>query len=219
MKKYLKYDLKSSNKFFLSTLVVFIIFLVSILSIRIIGTLNKMIRINSAIDSFKIIIPLILIMVLIWFIFNSFYKDLYTRNGILTFSLPLSFESLIFSKVLVINIFYLVLIGFVLILKTIANLNLEMNLKLLFLMVFLLINLFSQIMLLAMMIYRFKHEKIRAASSFLLIPLILLLNFLLPSYKKTGTYMNWMSFLYLFIVILVLFVLNIKYMKKNFDLS
>ena len=110
MRKYLKYDVKSKMKFFISTIASFIILLISILSIKTIGVFSKRLEINSAINSIEIIVVVVFILTISYFIINTFYKDLYTNRSILTFSLPISAKEFIFAKLIVINIFYWLLV-------------------------------------------------------------------------------------------------------------
>lgn len=219
MLRYLKYDLKSNKKFFLSSFMVFIIFLISILSIKIVGSMNRLIEINSTLDLIEIILSILLIIGQVRFIINTFYKDLFTRRGILTFSLPISFREILFSKLIVINLFYLFLTLFTVILMKFTGIKIKTNLFLIFFFIFLVINLLAQIIFLSMAIYKFKNDRIRSIISLILIPLIILQTFLLPTYRNQGIYISSLNIFYLLGLNIIFFFVNEKYMDRNFDLS
>lgn len=219
MKQYLKYDLKSNRKFFASTFMVFAIFFLSLMSVRLVGNVSKLVEINSAIYSLEIILGLVLIMVLIWFIFSSFYKEFYTKRSTLTFSLPLSISDIILTKILVINLFYLVLAGFVIFINVfLGNFDLELLLRIL-LLLFFIVNFLSQLILFAISIDRFKGKRLFALSSLLIFFLAILLLILILGFGEGRDFLGGFSNGYFFVLSLVLFFVNKKYMKENFDLS
>lgn len=219
MKKYLKYDLISNKKFFGSTFLVFVILFLSITSVRVVGSLNKLIEINSTLYALEIILGLVLLMVLLAFIFTTFYKEFYGKRSVLTFSLPLSFKDIILSKVLVINLFYLLLAGFIgLINLFLPDKNMGLLGKIL-LLLFILENFLSQISLLAIFIDRFKNERIKALASLLIFPLAIIVLIFLRSLVDGEIFLTAFTYLYFLILTLALFYVNKKYIDENFDLS
>lgn len=219
MRKYLKYDLKSNKKFFASTFLVFVIFFLSILSVRLVGSLNSLIEVESAMFSLKIILIIVLSMTLIWFIFNSFYKDFYSKRGLLTFSLPIKFRSFIFSKVFVINLFYFILAGFLLLVYYLLLDTDIYSLLEILLFLFLIENYISQLILLAIQIDRFKNKRILSLFVLLLFPISIIGGLMLLSKEEIGTILNLYSYLYFLLLSLIFFIFNSIYMKYKFDLS
>ncbi|MGO3018961.1 MAG: hypothetical protein ACTIH2_07405 [Anaerococcus sp.] len=219
MKKYLKYDLISNKKFFVSTFIVFAIFFIALISVKAVGSLSKLIEINSAIYSLEIILGLILLMVLIWFIFSSFYKEFYTRRGVLTFSLPLSFKDIIQSKFLVINLFYFTLSIFIILVNLfVGNFNLILLGKIL-LFLFILENFLSGLILFSIFIDRFKDNRVLALTSLIIFPISILGLIFFRSFNGDFKFLDMFTYGYFLALSLILFFVNTIYIGKNFDLS
>lgn len=244
MRKYLKYDVKSNMKFFISTIASFVILLISILSIKTIGVFSKRLEINSAINSIEIIVVVVFILTISYFIINTFYKDLYTNRSILTFSLPISAKEFIFAKLIVINIFYWLLVFLSVFLFYIVGtyLNPKILLSLLFIMI--LINITSLMIFLYIQMDRYIfRRKISIIAIFIITGLIFALGFLinenflvlhnkiiLKNYDymafiysyikyKGQSYINITGFIYYILVFLFLFRINAKILRKDLDLS
>lgn len=219
MKKYLKYDLISNKKFFISTFIVFAIFFLALMSVRAVGNLSKLIEINSALYSLEMILGLVLLMVLIWFIFSSFYKEFYTRRGVLTFSLPLSFKDIILSKFLVINLFYFSLAAFIIFINLfVGNFNLVFLGKVLFFL-FILENFLSELILLSIFIDRFKSNRFLALISLLIFPISIIALIFFRNFNESLKFLDAITFGYFVFLNLILFFVNKKYISENFDLS
>ncbi|MDD7306449.1 MAG: hypothetical protein PUG67_07645 [Peptoniphilaceae bacterium] len=219
MKKYLKYDLISNKKFFSSTFLVFAILLFAILSVRVLGSLNRLIEINSALYALEIIFGLVLLMVLIAFIFSTYYKDFYSKRSILTFSLPLSFRDIIMSKILVINLFYLLMALFTIFLSYIvADRQSRLLVDLLFLL-FILANYLSQLILFAIFVDRFKNQRLQAFLLLLIFPLSIIILILFRSLGEKEGFFDLFTYGYFFVLAICLFFINQKYIRENFDLS
>lgn len=244
MRKYLKYDVKSNMKFFISTVATFVILLISLLSIKTLGAISQSLEINSAINSIEIIVVVVFILTISYFIINSFYKDLYTNRSILTFSLPISAKEFISAKLLVINIFFWLLVFLSVFLFYVVGIymNLKSLLSLIFIMI--LVNIISLLIFLYMQMDRFiLRRKTSAILIFIIMVLILVVGFfvnknflflnnkmLLKNYNymafiyayikyKGAFYINLTSFSYYIIVTLILFRINAKILRKDLDLS
>lgn len=218
MKKYLKYDLISNKKFFGSTFLVFVIIFLAMISVRIVGSINKLIEINQTLNALEIILFLVLLMVLVVFIFSSFYKEFYTRRSILTFSLPLSFKDIILSKILVINLFYLVLAVFVLIINFFIIKRDSGFLGEILVLLFVLENFLTQLILAAIFIDRFKNERIYALLSLMIFPLSILI-LLIFGGLGGARFLSAFTYIYFIGLALLIFYLNQRYINENFDLS
>lgn len=244
MRKYLKYDVKSNMKFFISTVATFVILLISLLSIKTIGAISQSLEINSAINSIEIIVIVVFILTISYFIINSFYKDLYTNRSILTFSLPISAQEFIFAKLLVINIFFWLLVFLSVFLFYVVGIymNIKSLLSLVFIMI--LVNIISLIIFLYMQMDRFLlKRKTSAFAIFIVIVLIFALGFfinknflllnsgiILKKYNymafiyayikyKGDFYINLTSFTYYILISFLLFRVNAKILRKDLDLS
>lgn len=244
MRKYLKYDVKSNMKFFISTIASFVILLISLLSIKTIGAISRSLEINSALNSIEIIVVAVFILTISYFIINTFYKDLYTNRSILTFSLPISAKEFILAKLVVINIFYWLLVFLSVFLFYIVGkyLNTKTLLSLIFIMN--LVNVFSMLIFLFMQMDRFIfRKKTSALVIFIITGLIFGLgffinkNFLLLHNKivlknynymafvysyvkyKGESYINLTGFIYYILIFMGLFLINAKILKKDLDLS
>lgn len=244
MRKYLKYDVKSNMKFFISTVATFVILLISLLSIKTIGAISQSLEINSAINSIEIIVIVVFILTISYFIINSFYKDLYTNRSILTFSLPISAQEFIFAKLLVINIFFWLLVFLSVFLFYVVGIymNIKSLLSLVFIMI--LVNIISLIIFLYMQMDRFLlKRKTSAFAIFIVIVLIFALGFfinknflllnsgiILKNYNymafiyayikyKGDFYINLTSFTYYILISFLLFRVNAKILRKDLDLS
>lgn len=219
MKKYLKYDLISNKKFFGSTFLVFAILFLVILSVRFVGSLNRLIEIDSALYTLEIILGLVLLMVLVAFIFSTFYKEFYTKRSVLTFSLPLAFKDIILSKIVVINLFYVLLAGFVLLISAfLPNRDFGLLAKIL-LLLFILENFLSQIILLSIFIDRFKNNRGYALFNLLIFPLSIIILIFFDSLGQGRSFLGAFTYGYFLILSLILFYVNQKYIRENFDLS
>ena len=245
MEKYLKYDVKSNMKFFISTFLVFLILLVSILSIRVIGKISENLQIAMAINSMEIIVITIFLLTMVYFIINTFYKDLYTNRSILTFSLPIGEGAFIRSKLLVINIFYLSIGVFSAILLFFMRKNIDISLFIYLIFMWIIVNIVGLFILMIMQIYRYKgfylinFVKILGLAifivgiSFILNKYVLILSngkiyhnnfsffaFISPYVRINGKiYVNLTTIVYYTSIILPLFFINRSIMKKYFDLS
>lgn len=220
MEKYFKYDLKSNRKFFVSTLLVFMIFLFSIVSINFFGSLTSKFDIDIAIYSLEVLIPLILMLVMIYFIISSYYNDLFTKRGILTFSLPISYKSILFSKTLVINLFFIVLLAFVWILFFLLGRNLlKENLDII-LFIFAMVNVTSGLILMEMQTERFGKKRGSAIfSSLISFIIIFAISLILEKFIGIYRLVGGISTIYYLLAAFVLFEVNIKIINKKFDLS
>ena len=244
MRKYLKYDVKSNMKFFISTVATFVILLISLLSIKTLGAISQSLEINSAINSIEIIVIVVFVLTISYFIINSFYKDLYTNRSILTFSLPISAKEFIFAKLLVINIFFWLLVFLSVFLFYVVGIymNIKSLLSLIFIMI--LVNIISLIVFLYMQMDRFLlKRKTSAFIIFIIMALIFALGFfinknflilnngmILKNYNymafiyayikyKGDFYINLTSFTYYILISFLLFRINAKILRKDLDLS
>lgn len=247
MGKIIKYDLKSNIKFFISSLLVYMIFIVSIGSVKSIGTISSQFQsVNT--DRTLIIVEIIVFsFAMIYFLTNSFYKDLYTKRGILTFSLPIKMRSFLFSKLLVIDMFY-VLLTILISISLKISLNIDFNLKLLmiYILTFLIINIISNVIFFCMEVDRFylneKNRNLIWLIAIVSVLLIFTLGYFLcknhifyfdGEFKRAETFslsfiypfvrdsfkVNIIAFIYYIIVNLVMFVLNVKILDNDLDLS
>ena len=244
MRKYLKYDVKSNMKFFISTVATFVILLISLLSIKTLGAISQSLEINSAINSIEIIVIVVFVLTISYFIINSFYKDLYTNRSILTFSLPISAKEFIFAKLLVINIFFWLLVFLSVFLFYVVGIymNIKSHLSLIFIMI--LVNIISLIIFLYMQMDRFLlKRKTSAFTIFIIMVIIFALGFfinknflilnngmILKNYNymafiyayikyKGDFYINLTSFTYYILISFLLFRINAKILRKDLDLS
>ncbi|MSS78140.1 ABC transporter permease [Anaerococcus sp. AGMB00486] len=245
MRKYLKYDVKSNMKFFLSTFICFVILLVSLVSVRTIGSFTSLLEVGSAINSIEIILIGVFIMTMIYFVINTFYKDLYTDRSILTFSLPISAREFLTAKLLVINIFFYLLVFLSIFLFYLSGrfMNIWSLISIIFAMIIL--NVFSLLIFLFMQMDRFLFKrKNTVIIIILLIGLIFVGGFFLNRYflflsdgslvrsgdntlafisayvKVSGRkLLNITGFLYYILTALILSFFNIKILKNDLDLS
>lgn len=107
-----KYDLKSNKKFFVSTILVYIIFLLAIFSVKTVGNVDLIFDAKVTNESLIILQIIIFSLSVIYFAISSFQKDLNSDRGLLSFTLPIKMSTYYFSKLLVINLFYLLLVLF-----------------------------------------------------------------------------------------------------------
>lgn len=219
MRKYLKYDLKSNKKFFISTLMIFVIFFISVSSVKLVGSFNVDIEINSTIYTLETILILVLVMALIWFIFSSFHKEFYSKRSILTFSLPISYSKIILSKVLVINLFYLVLLAFVLFINMLIGEKNPTNMGEILFFLCILCNFLVQLILFAICIDRFKNRRKSSLLSLLLFPITIIILIFIRDLEKIWEIFDIFTYGYYFILAIFLFFINQKYIRDNFDLS
>lgn len=219
MKKYLKYDLISNKKFFGSTFLVFAIVFLAIMSVRVVGSLNRLIEINSALYALELILGLVLLMVLLAFIFTSFYKEFYGKRAVLTFSLPISFADIILAKILVINLFYLLLAGFMGLVSVFLPDKGSGLLGKILLLLFILANFLSELILLAIFIDRFRGQRSKALASLLVFPLAIIFLIILRAFGEASGFLNCFTYGYFVILTGILFFFNKKYVEENFDLS
>lgn len=245
MRKYLKYDVKSNMKFFLSTFVCFLIILLSFISVRTIGSFSSFLEINSAINSIEIILVGVFMMTMIYFVINTFYKDLYTDRSILTFSLPISAGEFLSAKLMVINIFFYLLVFLSIFLFYLSGKNMDIWILLSIIFAMILLNMFSLLMFLYMQMDRFLYKRKRAVFTIILIiGLIFILGFFLNRYllvlfdgnsfiisernlyfisafvnKQGRNFINITNFLYYIVNMLILGFLNVRILKNDLDLS
>lgn len=245
MRKYLKYDVKSNMKFFLSTFICFLILLISLISVRTIGSFSSLLEVDSAVNSIEIILIGVFIMTMIYFIINTFYKDLYTDRSILTFSLPISAREFLTAKLLVINIFFYLLVFLSILLFYLSGRLMDVWSLVTIIFSMILLNVFSLIMFLYMQLDRFLYKRKNAVIfTILLIGLIFVGGFFLNRYflflhdgslirdgkhslafisayvKINGrNFLNLTGFLYYIVVSLILGFFNIRILKNDLDLS
>ncbi|MDO4662537.1 MAG: hypothetical protein Q4B36_05415 [Tissierellia bacterium] len=245
MGRIIKYDLKSNFKFFASTLIVYVIFMISIASIRGIGAVNDVFKSEDTSKTLVIIEIIVFSFVVIYFLLNSFYKDLYTKRGVLTFTLPVNMSKYLFAKTIVIDLFYVLMIALISIsLKLSMGININRRLVIMFLMTLFIINLLANIAFFCMEVDKFYLSQknrnwvvVVALVTFILIFTLAFLlcyknvfyydgmikrgdNFLLAFiYPFEGKCINIVPFIYYFIVNVVLFALNVKILNDDLDLS
>lgn len=245
MRKYLKYDAKSNMKFFLSSFVCFLILLVSLLSVRTVGSFSSLVRINSALNSIEIILIGVFLMTMLYFIINTFYRDLYTPRSILTFSLPISAKDFIAAKLLIINIFFFLLIFLSIVLFYLMGKVMDIRSLIAILFMVVLVNILSLLIFLYMQMDRFLFKRKNAIIlTIILIVLIFvggfflnkeflllhngnlikntdhILAFVMPYIKIEGiNFLNLTAFVYYGLIFIILYIVNVTILKKDLDLS
>lgn len=245
MRKYLKYDVKSNMKFFLSTFTSFIILLVSLVSVRSIGSFSSLLEVNSAINSIEIILIGVFMMTMIYFVINTFYKDLYTDRSILTFSLPITAREFLTAKLIVINIFFYLLVFLSIFLFYLSGRYMDLRTLTAILFSMVILNVFSLLMFLFMQMDRFLFRRATSVIIIILIGVIIFVGgffliknflflhdgsliregknlfvFILPYIEKGGkSLVNLTGFLYYILSFLILSFVNMKILKNDLDLS
>lgn len=245
MRKYLKYDVKSNMKFFLSTFICFLILLVSLVSVRTIGSFSSVLEVGSAINSIELILIVVFVMTMIYFVINTFYKDLYTDRSILTFSLPISAREFLTAKLIVINIFFYLLVFLSIFLFYLSGRLMDIWILLTIIFAMVLLNVFSLLIFLFMQMDRFLFKRKNAVLiTILLTGAIFVGGFFLNRYflflhdgsflqdgERTLAFLrafvevngrnllNLTGFLYYSLITLLLGFLNVRLMKNDLDLS
>lgn len=115
MKKFMKYEIKGTYKFILGLLAI-IILASSIIQFNILNQVNNMGSNQSSLLAFLVLLSVLVLfgafIVLLFYLINSFRKELYEDRGYLTFTLPLTGNQIVGSK-MIIAIMWSGVVGFV----------------------------------------------------------------------------------------------------------
>lgn len=115
MKKFMKYEIKGTYKFILGLLAI-IILASSIIQFNILNQVNNMGSDQSSLLAFLVLLSVLVLfgafIVLLFYLINSFRKELYEDRGYLTFTLPLTGNQIVGSK-MIIAIMWSGVVGFV----------------------------------------------------------------------------------------------------------
>ena len=103
MKKFMKYEIKGTYKFILGLLAI-IILASSIIQFNILNQVNNMGSDQSSLLAFLVLLSVLVLfgafIVLLFYLINSFRKELYEDRGYLTFTLPLTGNQIVGSKMI-----------------------------------------------------------------------------------------------------------------------
>ncbi|MDD7383180.1 MAG: hypothetical protein SOZ89_04695 [Peptoniphilaceae bacterium] len=242
MKNLIKYELKSNLKFFLSTGLVFIIFIIAIGTMK---TMTNSIENFSSKDTLNVLIVLEIItfiFTIVMFFVNTFYRDLYTTKSTLTFTLPIKSFTYIFSKIIVTDIFFiaLVLLFFVssvfmkFYLITVKNIILALFYMLILNFIILVTFSFMQMNRYKLSKYKKIFPSIAFFITLVIISFFICYNFVFTVYGSREKFflanfypfenlksnnINFIPFLIYIMLFLVYFFMNKKILENNLDLS